>query len=142
MQKGTEEKNQVKQGNTQENAQLFADCRLARFARGVEQGQAFARHHLEYQASKKRLAEKNIEKKDEAKHKSKAKKQKQIAKSTKAKRKIQTETKRGTNGKERKIRKSEEEWTKRDKHWRGGKDNTKGRHLSIQTRKVSNVAPC
>ena len=30
-------KQEIKKGNTQENGQFFADCRLARFARGVEQ---------------------------------------------------------------------------------------------------------
>ena len=40
----TGRKQEVKKRNTQENPQIFADCRLARFARGVEQRQAFALH--------------------------------------------------------------------------------------------------
>ena len=37
IRRGSHWKQDMKKGNTSENAQFFADCRFARFARGVEQ---------------------------------------------------------------------------------------------------------
>ena len=149
---GTRENVQVRQGNNRNNEIYYKRkhtrecanfCRLqARTLReGCRTETSIRTRPLKIPDKRKKrvlTADKYNNKKDEAKQKSKAKNRRDIiARSKKAKRKIQTETQSGTNGKKGNM----ERWNRRDTKGTntgaGGKDDTKGRHWSIETRKVA-----
>ena len=129
--------------DTQANAQCLADSTLARIARGVKQRPKnrktsilYGLHHKGPQGKKNRLSDQKPKKKMK-------RRKKNYSTDNSNKQKSKTEdTNRATKRYTQKRKKYEIEGTRRYKTRVRGKEDTKGRHWSIQTRKVAQVAPC